>query len=92
MNWLGLGAMLLSHLGDLPKVVKAAEELEKIVIAVESKTLTGAEKMTAVLNDFEAALDIIDPTLGKDFTDIAAGVEEFTNQLVARFNAFAKAK
>lgn len=83
--------MLMTVLGDLPKAIQALSVLPKLILDAESTTLAGPDKMTAVLNDFETALDAINPEWGGEFDPIAKGVEAVVNDIVAAGNIFKKA-
>lgn len=83
--------MLFSIMGDLPKAIQALEVLPKLIADAESTSLSGPDKLTAVLNDFETALNAINPTWGGEFAPIAKGVEDVVNDLVAMLNVFKNA-
>lgn len=83
---------LLTIVGDLPKALQAFEFLLKAITDAESTTLSGPDKLTAVLNDFEAGLNAINPAWGGEFDPIAKDVEAVVNSIVAVYNQFAHAK
>lgn len=82
---------LLSILGDLPKAVSALQGLDKLIKDAEATGQDGPTKLAAVLNDFEAMLNTINPAWGGDFAAIAAEVESVVNEVVGFYNGFAKA-
>lgn len=92
MSFLSFIPTLLGVLGDLPKVVSAIEALLKAVTDAEATGLDGPTKLANVLNDFETALNDLNPTWGGDFATIAKDVEDVVNTVVAFYNGFAKAK
>lgn len=81
---------LLSIVGDLPKVVAGIEFLLKAITDAEATGKSGPDKLTAVLNDFEAFLNQVAPTWAGTFTTIAADVESVVGEIVGLFNLFAK--
>lgn len=82
---------LFTILGDLPKVIQAIMSLRQMIVDAEATGLSGPDKLTKVLNDFEAALNVLAPSFGQPFATIAADVEAMVNALVADFNTFKKA-
>lgn len=86
----GLFATLSGFIGDIPKVLAALVFLHKAVVDAEATGQTGEQKLTAVLNDFEAFLNSAFPTVAPEFATIAQGVEAAVNEIVGIYNAFAK--
>lgn len=82
---------LWTILGDLPKVVQAFGALHQLILDVESKALSGPDKLTAVLNDFEAILNDLAPQWTGTFDTIAKEVEAVVNEIVAMLNTFKNA-
>lgn len=82
---------LLSILGDLPKAISALEGLDKLIKDAEATNQDGPTKLAAVLNDFEAILNTINPAWGGEFDTIAKEVEGVVNAIVGFYNEFAKA-
>lgn len=82
---------LFGILGDLPKVLQAVQFLLKAVADAEATGKSGPDKLTAVLNDFEAFLAQVAPTWAGTFATIATDVESVVNEIVAFMNSFAKA-
>lgn len=91
MGIFSLIPMLMTILGDLPKVVSAIQFLIKAINDAEATGLSGSDKLTAVLNDFEGALNAINPTWGGDFAPIASAVEAVVGDIVGLYNDFAHA-
>ena len=91
MNILTFIPTLLSILGDLPKVLAALMSLKQAIVDAEATGKSGPDKLTAVLNDFEAALNDLNPAWGGEFAPIAAEAEAVVNDIVGFYNAFAHA-
>jgi hypothetical protein len=82
---------LLTILGDLPKVLAALMALKQAVVDAEATGMDGPTKLTKVLNDFEVAINVINPTWAGEFDTIAKDVEMVVNDIVGIFNEFAHA-
>lgn len=91
LNILTLIPALMGILGKLPMVIQVIEALIKAVIDAESTALSGPDKMTAVLNDVEAAINDINPAWTQPFDTIAKDVESAVEEVVTLFNSFKKA-
>jgi hypothetical protein len=87
MNIMNLLTLLTTIVGDFPKVMAAGTFLINAIATAESTTLSGADKLTQVLNEFELFLKSIAPEWEGDFTTIAADVEAVVNDVVAFYNA-----
>lgn len=82
---------LWTIIGDLPKAIAAGQALLKAIMDAESKTLSGPDKLDAVLMDFETALNDLAPQWTGTFDEIAKDVEAVVNEVVAGFNLFKNA-
>lgn len=92
MNFLNFLPTLIGILGDIPKVISALAALNQMIKDAEATGEDGPTKLAAVLNDFEAFLNTLSPSLGTGFQSIAAEVEAVVNEIVTFYNAFAHAK
>lgn len=91
MGILSLIPTLLGILGDLPKVIGAIQFLLKAINDAEASGVSGPDKLTAVLNDFEAFLQDAAPSWAGTFAAIAKDVEDAVNAVVGIYNDFAHA-
>lgn len=92
MNFLTLIPTLFGILGDLPKVLSAIQSLLKAVTDAEATGVDGPTKLANVLNDFEAAINNLNPGWAGTFDTIAKDVEAVVGDIVSFYNDFAKAK
>lgn len=88
---LSLLGILGTIINDLPKAVAAVQFLFKAITDAEATGKSGPDKLTAVLNDFEAFLMQIAPTWAGTFDTIAKDVEAAVNDIVALLNQFKNA-
>ena len=88
---LGFLPTLWTIIGDLPKVVSAFQFLHQAIIDAEATGKSGPDKLTAVLNDFEAFIGQVAPSWSAGFATIATDVESVVNEIVGIMNSFAKA-
>lgn len=88
---LGFLPTLWTILGDLPKVVQAFGSLHQLILDAESKALSGADKLDAVLMDFEKILNDLAPSWAGTFDQVAKEVEAVVNEIVAMLNSFKNA-
>lgn len=91
MNILSLIPILFTILGDLPKVLSAIMALKQAVVDAEATGMDGPTKLAKVLNDFEVAINVINPTWAGEFDTIAKDVEMVVNDIVGFYNEFTHA-
>ncbi len=91
MNVFNLIPTLFTILGSLPKVIAAVQFLIKAINDAETTGLSGQDKLTLVLNDFEAFLLAAAPTWAGEFETIAKDVEAVVADIVGLYNDFAHA-
>lgn len=91
MSIFSLIGILGTILGDLPKVMGALQFLVKAINDAEATGVSGPDKLTAVLNDFEAFLQEVAPSWAGTFETIAKDVESAVNDIVGLYNDFAHA-
>lgn len=89
MNIIGLISTLMTVLGDLPKAIQAIQFLMKAITDAEKTGVSGPDKLTMVLNDFESAINVFNPTWAGTFDTIAKDVESAVNEIVSIYNDFA---
>lgn len=90
LGFLSLFTTIASHVGDIGKGIHAVEFLFTAITEAEATGQTGEQKLTAVLNSFEAFLASDFPDLAKPFEDVAPAVESIVGLMVQGFNLFAK--
>lgn len=79
---------LFGIFGELGKVVSAFEFIHKAILDAEATGKSGPDKLTAVLNDFEAFIMVAAPSWAGTFSTIAKDVEAVVNEIVALLNTF----
>ena len=84
--------LMFTILGDFPKVIAAFQFIQKAILDAEATGNSGPDKLTAVLNDFETFLNVLNPAWGGTFDTIAKDIEAVVGESVALFNLFAHPK
>lgn len=78
-----IAAILAEADKDVPAVLAF---ISSTVVAVENKTLSGPDKLTAVLNASEVFVNSVIPQLSAPMHLLMAAVSAFVNALVALYN------
>jgi hypothetical protein len=87
MNLAAAAATLATVLAEAEKDVPAVLAfISSTVVAVENKSLTGPDKLTAVLNAAEVFVNSVIPGLAAPMHLVMAAISAFVSALVALYN------
>lgn len=87
MNPISIQAILTALSTGAEKAPIVISFIENTVSAVENRSLSGADKLTAVLNATEAFVAGLVPTLATTMETFMAAISAFVAELVALYNA-----